>query len=83
MRPNTVRGYRQLLVTRILPYFGEARLADVTLSEVKAWRATLPEDTEATNAAAYRLLRSILQAAEEEQLIDRPPPKIRGAGRPR
>jgi integrase len=30
--------------------------------------------------AAYRLLRSLLQAAEEEELIDRAPPKIRGAG---
>ena len=51
-----------------------------TLSEIKAWRASLDPRTEATNAAAYRLLRSLLQAAEEEELIDRAPPKIRGAG---
>jgi integrase len=79
LRPNTVKGYRTLLQTRILPYFGEMPLREVTLAEIKAWRASLLASTEATNAAAYRLLRSILQAAEEEELIDRAPPKIRGA----
>lgn len=79
LRPNTVRGYETLLASRILPYFGELPLRDVTLSEIKAWRASLNASTESTNAAAYRLLRSLLQAAEEEELIDRAPPKIRGA----
>jgi integrase len=79
LRPNTVRGYETLLSSRILPYFGEMPLRDVTLSEIKAWRASLDASTVSTNAAAYRLLRSMLQAAEEEELIDRAPPKIRGA----
>ncbi|CAB4735085.1 unannotated protein [freshwater metagenome] len=79
LRPNTVRGYRSLLDSQILPYFKEMPLRDVTLSEIKSWRASLDASKESTNAAAYRLLRSILQAAEEEELIDRAPPKIRGA----
>jgi len=79
LRPNTVRGYRSLLDSQIIPYFGEMPLRDVTLSEIKSWRASLDPSKESTNAAAYRLLRSILQAAEEEELIDRAPPKIRGA----
>lgn len=79
LRPTTVRGYEALLATRILPYFGAMPLRDVTLSEIKAWRRSLDPRTESSNAAAYRLLRSILQAAEEEELIDRAPPKIRGA----
>lgn len=79
LRPNTVRGYESLLSSRILPYFGEMPLRDVTLADIKAWRASLDASKESTNAAAYRLLRSILQAAEEEELIDRAPPKIRGA----
>lgn len=79
LRPTTLRGYRKLLANRILPYFGEMPLRNVTLSEIKRWRAALDPSTEATNAAAYRLLRSIMQAAEEEELIDRAPPKIRGA----
>ena len=80
LRPTTVRGYESLLGLRILPYFGEMPLRDVTLSEIKAWRRSLDPKTESSNASAYRLLRSILQAAEEEELIDRAPPKIRGAG---
>lgn len=80
LRPTTVHNYRRLLIGRINPYFGEMPLRDVTLSEIKAWRASLDPRTEASNASAYRLLRSLLQAAEEEELIDRAPPKIRGAG---
>lgn len=80
LRPNTIRTYRQLLDARILPYFGEMPLIDVSLSEIKLWRASLDPEAVAANAAAYRLLRAILQAAEEEELIDRAPPKIRGAG---
>lgn len=79
LRPTTVRSYEALLESRILPYFSAMPLRDVTLSEIKAWRRTLDSKTASSNAAAYRLLRSILQAAEEEELIDRAPPKIRGA----
>ena len=80
LRPTTARNYRQLLATRILPMFADVPLIAVTLSDIKTWRASLDPDTPSTNAAAYRLLRSILQSAEEEELIDRAPPKIRGAG---
>ncbi|HET7385082.1 MAG TPA: site-specific integrase [Nocardioidaceae bacterium] len=79
LRPTTAHNYQRLLVGRINPYFGEMPLRSVTLSEIKAWRASMDPMTEAANAAAYRLLRSLLQAAEEEELIDRAPPKIRGA----
>lgn len=80
LRPTTRQNYRHLLDSRILPYFGHLPLMDVTLSDIKLWRAALDPKTESSNAAAYRLLRSILQAAEEEELILRTPPKIRGAG---
>jgi hypothetical protein len=79
LRPTTVRGYRKLLANRILPYFGETPLTEVSLTEIKRWRSALDPTTEATNAAAYRLLRSLLQSAAEEELIDRAPPKVRGA----
>jgi integrase len=80
LRPTTKNGYRQLLATRILPHFRDVPLSEVTLSEIKRWRSQLEPSSEASNAAAYRLLRSLLQAAEEEELIDRAPPKVRGAG---
>ena len=73
LRPTTVaqlpdRSWRR----RILPYFGEMPLRDVTLSEIKAWRASLDPKTESSNAAAYRLLRS-----------DPPGSRGGGADRPR
>jgi hypothetical protein len=34
----------------------------VTLNEIKRWRASLNPSTEATNAAAYRLLLIMLAA---------------------
>lgn len=80
LRPTTQRNYRLLLKSRILPYFGDMPLTEVTLSEIKQWRASLDPITESSNAAAYRLIRAILQSAEEEELIFRAPPKIRGAG---
>ena len=73
LRPNTVRGYRELLKTRVLPTFQDTPLVDVTLTSIKTWRTTLDPDTPSANAAAYRLLRSILQAAEQEELIERAP----------
>ena len=44
LRPNTIRTYRQLLNTRILPYFEEMPLIDVSLTEIKQWRASLDPD---------------------------------------
>ena len=44
LRPTTVHNYRGLLATRINPYFGEMPLKHVTLSEIKAWRASLTQD---------------------------------------
>jgi integrase len=79
LRATTKAGYRQLLASRILPHFGDAPLQSVTLSEIKRWHASLDAGSAASNAAAYRLLRSLLQSAEEEELIDRAPPKVRGA----
>lgn len=80
LRPTTQKNYRLLLGTRILPYFADTPLTEVTLTEIKQWRASLDPATAASNAAAYRLLRALLQSAEEEELIFRAPPKIRGAG---
>jgi integrase len=66
LRPTTARGYRKLLANRILPYFGAMPLTDVTLSEIKRWRASLDPSTEATNAATFDELAIIV-----EQVPDR------------
>ena len=63
LRPKTIKGYESLLNSRILPFFAQMTLSEVTLGQIKIWRASLDPATASTNAAAYRLLRSILQAA--------------------
>ncbi len=67
-------------VPRIIPTSARCRYGTSAVGNEGLASVTRPETT-ATNAAAYRLLRSMLQAAEEEELIDRAPPKIRGAAR--
>lgn len=68
LQPATMRGDRALLDSRIRPYFGAMPPRDVTLSEIKAWRRTLEPKKESSKAGACRLLRSILQAAQQEGL---------------
>jgi integrase len=83
LRPSTVRAYRQMLRSYILPKFAASPLAEITSKDIRAWRVQLNPSTPAANAAAYRLLRSLLQAAEEEELIGRAPSKVRGASKAR
>lgn len=85
LRPTTSREYARLLETKLLPTFGDRLLDSITVSDIKAWRASLNSTTPSVNAAAYRLLRSILNAAEADELIDRAPAAIRKAStaRPR
>lgn len=79
LRPTAIKGYRQILATRLLPTFGEMPLTKIRLADVRAWNAKQPKNTPSQNAAAYRLLRSILNAAEADELIERAPARLRGA----
>ncbi|WP_165763283.1 MULTISPECIES: tyrosine-type recombinase/integrase [unclassified Nocardioides] len=79
LRPKTVREYRGLLDRTLVPAFGETPLKAITREGVRAWHAALPTKTPAANAAAYRLLRSVMNAAEDDELIDRSPVRIQKA----
>lgn len=70
LRPTTLRSYRQLLRTHILPSFGDRALQSVSLADIKQWRSGLATKTPASNAAAYRFLRSLLQAADARTLLE-------------
>lgn len=76
LRPKTVREYRGLLDRTLLPAFGEMPLKKITREDVRIWHAALPKDTPSANAASYRLLRSIMTAAEDDEFIDRNPVRI-------
>lgn len=76
LRPTTLREYRRLLENVLLPTFGDSALKQITRDDVRAWYGGLRKNTPSVNAAAYRLLRSIMAAAEDEEMIDRNPVRI-------
>ena len=76
LRPKTVREYRGLLERTLLPAFGEMPLKQISREAVRSWHSGLPKGTPSANAAAYRLIRSIMTAAEDDELVDRNPVRI-------
>lgn len=76
LRPKTIREYRGLLKRRILPTFEDTPLKKITRDDVRAWHASLPTATPSSNAAAYRLFRSIMAVAEDDEIIERNPVRI-------
>ena len=82
LRPTTVDLYNKLLRLSILPRLGSVYLADLTPAHITRWLDTLPAGTPTQNGNAYTLLRSLLADAEDEELIERNPCRIKGAGKP-
>ncbi len=75
--------YRYLLDHHILPTFGESDLDEITAPRVREWRAERLRTTGAKTATAkaYRLLKSIMETAVDDDLIKRNPCRIKGAGK--
>ncbi|WP_381552900.1 tyrosine-type recombinase/integrase [Streptomyces eurythermus] len=75
--------YKHLLRLHILPTFAELDLDEITAPRVREWRAERLRTTKAktTVAKAYRLLKSILETAVDDDLISRNPCRIKGAGK--
>lgn len=75
--------YRHLLRLHIFPAFGGLDLDEITSPSVREWRAERLRTTGAktTVAKAYRLLKSILETAVDDELIQRNPCRIKGAGK--
>ena len=66
----------------ILPVLGNTQLAKITPTQVREWHAGLSEILGPnTVAKCYRLLRSILTTAVDDERIPRSPCKIRGGGK--
>ncbi len=73
--------YRDLLDRLILPTFDQARLSTIRTEHVRAWLGTAATATSPGQAAkAYRLLRTILTTAVEDERLALNPCKIRGGG---
>ena len=80
LKPRTQDHYRRLLDRQILPKLGGMRLVDISPAVVRAWHTGLGTGTPTLKAHAYGLLRTIMASAVTEQLIDRNPCVLRGAG---
>lgn len=77
--PGTVYTYRTTLDREILPTFGHRQIAKITEREVRDWFDAIPADKPAKRAQAYRVLRSVMNAAVESGEIEKTPVNIRGA----
>jgi integrase len=80
LAPNTVAYYRVLLRLHIMPTFGQTAVADLKRADVRAWHDALQDDRGPQIAAkSYRLLRTLLISAVEEELMPASPCTLRGA----
>lgn len=66
----------------ILPTFAKVVLREITTPQIRRWRAGLLESGvgEATVAKAYQILRAIMNTAVDDEVIQRNPCRIKGAG---
>lgn len=83
LRPRSRELYESELRLHILPPLGEMDLMELTTSRVRAWHATMlkaDRPGRTTVAKCYRLLRTILGTAVEDELIVKNPCVIKGAG---
>lgn len=83
IRPTTVDLYNKLLDLAILPTLGGHALVDITAADVQRWYDALPPKNATQNGNAYQLLRSLMSDALEEEMIDKNPVRIKGAGKPK
>ena len=80
--PTTRDLYDKLLRLAILPGLGHLPIDEITPNHIRHWHDNLPPETPTQNGNAYTLLKSLLADAEDEELIDRNPCRIKGAGKP-
>jgi integrase len=79
---RTHQLYEWLLTRHILPHLGDVELGKISTPLVREWRTELLGDgvSETVTAKAYRLLRSVLMTAvNEDRILSRNPCRIRGA----
>ncbi|SDY51583.1 Site-specific recombinase XerD [Modestobacter sp. DSM 44400] len=87
LKPSTLYGYRSILRARIVPRWGQYRLADVTHAEIAAWVAGLVSSDLAPSSVrqAHRVFSLLLTLAVRDGRIPRNPavgvplPRVRRA----
>jgi len=79
LRPRTRELYKYLLDGFLLPAFRNICLADLTLARIRIWHGQLMMEHPRVAPKAYRLLKTILNAAVEDRRIIANPCQIKGA----
>lgn len=81
LRPRSREMYESLLGIHILPGFEGLSLGSITPDRVRAWHSAMVDGSSPTMAPkAYRLLRSILATAVDDDVLVKNPARIRSAG---
>ena len=82
LRPRTIEQYESLLSLHVLPHLGQKQIKSLTVAEIRTWYSDIRTKGLCHNTAAkaYRLFRTILGTAVEDDLIAKNPGLIKGAG---
>ncbi|OZE26166.1 site-specific integrase [Rhodococcus sp. 05-2255-1e] len=80
IKDRTREHYRKLLDNHILPTFAPVALSSIDPAAVRRWYATTAVGTPTMRAHAYSLLRTILETAVRDDVIESNPCRISGAG---
>lgn len=80
LKPRTRTEYGRLL-TVLQDRFGRSQMPTITSEAVRKWYAGLDQAHPTRRAHLYALLRTILGAAVDEDMIPANPARMRGAGR--
>lgn len=83
LRPRTRELYTSQLNRHLLPAFGHLELVQITTAKVRTWHAGIAKTMPITAAKCYRLLRTIMATAVEDQMLVANPCTIKLAGQER
>jgi len=82
LKAKTRRGYEIIIDTRLIPYFGEMYLRDITVLDVRKWLSSLERAdnngeklSENSKGVWFRTLSAVLGKAYEWEMIDENPCK--------
>ena len=83
LRPRTRELYTSQLNRHLVPAFGHLELVQITTAKVRTWHAGIAKTKPVTAAKCYRLLRTIMATAVEDQMLVANPCAIKLAGQER
>lgn len=81
LKARTREHYRAILDDHLLPTFGARQVAAIRPADVRSWYTDTLADRPTMRSHAYSLLRTIMNGAVNDEVIDANPCRITGAGR--